>query len=230
MPRWTMVIDKDKCTSCGACAVACKMENNVPCVEPEEAARGRVIAWIRMLNRIEGEFPDVTAEHIPSFCLHCDKPPCTRVCPVHATYRADDGIVAQIYPRCIGCRYCVAACPYTAKSFTYFEPIWDDAMPATRNPDVSLRPKGVVEKCTFCSHRLQLGREKARAEGRPFTEADYQPACVQACPAKAMIFGDVDDPVSAVNELSKSSRAERLLEDLGTEPKLYYLSKGEKHV
>lgn len=225
-----MVIDMDKCTSCGACAVVCKMENNVPCVPPEEAAGGRVITWIRMINRIEGEFPNVIAEHIPGCCFQCDKPPCTRVCPVHATYRANDGIVAQIYPRCIGCRYCMAACPYTAKAFNWYEPLWEDAMPETRNPDVSLRPKGVVEKCTFCSHRLQTGREQARVEGRPFTEADYQPACVQACPAKAMIFGDLDDPEGSVYELCRISRAQRFLEELGTEPKVFYLSKGEKHV
>ena len=103
-------------------------------------------------------------------------------------------------------------------------------MPETRNPDVSLRPKGVVEKCTFCSHRLQSGREQARVEGRPFTEADYQPACVQVCPAKAMTFGDLDDPEGAVYELCRISRAQRFLEELGTEPKVFYLSKGEKHV
>ncbi len=230
MPRWTMVIDMDKCTSCGACAAVCKMENNVPCVQPEQAAAGRVITWIRMINRTEGNFPNVIAGHTPSLCNQCNNPPCTRVCPVHATYRSNDGIVAQIYPRCIGCRYCIAACPYTAKSFNWYEPFWQDAMPETRNPDVSLRPKGVVEKCTFCSHRLQLGREQARVEGRPFTEADYQPACVQVCPAKAMAFGDLDDPASAVYELCRISRAQRFLEELGTEPKVFYLSKGEKHV
>ena len=230
MARWAMVIDLDKCTACGACSAVCKVENNVPCVDPQEARKGRAITWLRFLNGTEGEYPHVKARHVPSPCYHCDKPPCIRVCPVHATYRADNGIVAQIYARCIGCRYCMAACPYTAKYFNWYEPKWEDTMPQTRNPDVSLRPRGVVEKCTFCYHRLQQGREAARAAGRPFTEGDYQPACVETCPAGAMHFGDMDDPASPVHKLSQSSRARRFFEDLGTEPKVFYLAKEEEDV
>jgi molybdopterin-containing oxidoreductase family iron-sulfur binding subunit len=149
------------------------------------------------------------------------------VCPVFATQKDEEGFVAQIYPRCIGCRYCTTACPYTVRDFNWRRPEWPAPMEQSLSPDVSVRPRGVVEKCTFCHHRLQLARDEARAEGRPLREQDYVPACVQTCPANAMAFGDLDDPRSAVARLSRSPRAFRLLEELGTEPKVIYLSKGE---
>jgi len=225
-----MVIDLDKCTACGACIAACKVENNVPEVSPEEAARGRALAWMDMVVEIEGEYPKVRAKYIPRPCMHCDNPPCTKVCPVHATYKGDEGIIGQIYPRCIGCRYCMSACPYTVKYFNWHAPQWPDGMEKIHNPDVSRRPAGVVEKCTFCHHRLQRAREQAEAEGRALLDGDYLPACAEACPAKAIYFGDLDDPNSRVNKLSKSERAFRLLEDLGTEPKVYYLAEAERYV
>jgi molybdopterin-containing oxidoreductase family iron-sulfur binding subunit len=160
----------------------------------------------------------------------CYNPPCTKVCPVHATYLGEDRLVGQIYPRCIGCRYCMAACPYTVKSFNWSRHDPPAEMLPILNPDVSTRPKGVVEKCTFCHHRLQGGREKARAEGRPLHEADYQPACVRSCPADAMVFGDLDDPLSPVAMLSRSARATRMLEHLGTEPKVYFLERRDADV
>lgn len=230
MPRWGMVIDLDKCTACGACIAACKVENNVPEVSPEEAARGRALAWMDMVVEIEGEYPNVRAKFIPRPCMHCDNPPCTKVCPVHATYKGDEGIIGQIYPRCIGCRYCMSACPYTVKYFNWHAPQWPEGMETIHNPDVSLRPAGVVEKCTFCHHRLQKAREEAKAQGRALVDGDYRPACAEACPAKAIYFGDLDDPNSRVSKLSKSERAFRLLEDLGTEPKVYYLAEAERYV
>ncbi|RMF56734.1 MAG: 4Fe-4S dicluster domain-containing protein [Calditrichaeota bacterium] len=228
MPRWGMVIDLDKCTGCGACVAACKQENNVAYNTPEEAERGRTLSWINIMTEVEGEYPHLRVRYLPLPCMHCDNPPCIKVCPVRATYKADNGIVAQIYPRCIGCRYCMAACPYTVKDFNWFEPQWDPEIKKTTNPDVSLRPKGVVEKCTFCHHRLIKAREQAALEGREMLEEEYQPACVETCPANAMFFGDLDDPNSIVARLSRSPRAFRLMEDLGTEPKVYYLSEGEK--
>lgn len=230
MPRWGMVIDLDKCTGCAACIATCKQENNVAYVSPEESRRGRSLSWMNLLTQAEGEFPHITVKYFPILCMHCDNPPCIKVCPVRATYKADNGIVAQIYPRCIGCRYCMAACPYTVKYFNWHEPHWDEEMRKTVNPDVSLRPKGVVEKCTFCDHRLIKAREQARIEGREFREEDYVPACVETCPANAMFFGDLDDPNSTVSKLSRSPRATRFMEDLGTEPKVYYLSSAEKMV
>lgn len=223
MARWGMVIDLDRCTGCGACAAACQLENNVPVVSRTEAERGRSMSWLRMVHEVEGEFPDVHVRTYPRLCQHCDNAPCTYVCPVHATYLAENGIVAQIYPQCIGCRYCMAACPYTVKTFNWFAPEWSDDLRKARNPDVSLRPKGVVEKCTFCSHRWQNAKERARVHDVPLQESDYQPACVEACPADAMFFGDLENPGSAVSRLSTDRRAEHLLEDLGTEPKVTYL-------
>jgi molybdopterin-containing oxidoreductase family iron-sulfur binding subunit len=157
--------------------------------------------------------------------MQCDNPPCTKVCPVNATHMSEDGIVAQIYARCIGCRYCANACPYSVKYFNYYEPSWPETFRQRLNPDVSVRPKGVVEKCTFCHHRLQHAREQARIEGRELAEPDFQPACAEICPSKAISFGDLDNPNHRVHQLSREPRASRMLEDLGTQPKVYYLKK-----
>ncbi|HEY5676786.1 MAG TPA: 4Fe-4S dicluster domain-containing protein, partial [Myxococcales bacterium] len=161
---------------------------------------------------------------IPRPCLQCDDPPCTKVCPVYATYRNSEGIVAQIYGRCIGCRFCMAACPYNAKFFNWHE--YQHPSPG-QNPEVSLRPKGVVEKCTFCHHRLQKVREQAAVEKRRQLPGEYNTACAEACPAQAISFGDLADPTSEVARLSRSPRAFRLLESLGTRPKVIYLTEGE---
>lgn len=228
MPKWGMVIDLDKCTGCGACVAACKTENNVAVVSPQLSSENRSMFWMEMIKVVEGEeYPDIRVRYIPRPCFHCENPPCTRVCPVRATYLAEEGFVAQIYNRCIGCRYCMAACPYTVKTFNWFEPEWSDERNRCVNPDVSLRPKGVVEKCTFCYHRLQVSREKARADNRPLKEEDYRVACQDACPAQAIYFGDLDDRSTRVYELSHSTRATQLMEDIGTEPKVFYLQKGE---
>jgi len=229
MARWGMVVDLDRCTGCAACAAACQLENNIPVAPREEAVRGRTMNWLRMVHEVEGQFPDVHVRTYPRLCQHCENPPCAYVCPVHATYLSESGIVAQIYPQCIGCRYCMAACPYTVKTFNWSEPDWSDDLRKACNPDVSLRPKGVVEKCTFCSHRLQRATEEARVEEAPLRELHYTPACVEACPADAMIFGDLDDPDGDVARHAANRRAERLLEDLGTEPKVIYLRPRAPH-
>ena len=136
----------------------------------------------------------------------------------------DEGLVGQIYPRCIGCRYCANACPYTVKFFNWSAPRYPESTRSGLNPDVSIRPTGVVEKCTFCHHRLQNAREQARAEDRPLREDDYIPACAESCPTDAIVFGDLDDSRHRVNQLSRDPKAFRLLEELGTEPKVYYLT------
>jgi Fe-S-cluster-containing dehydrogenase component len=221
--RWGMVVDLDLCTGCGACVAACKVENNIPEVSPQEARMGRVMHWMRLARSEQPEGDRASVRHYPALCYQCGTAPCTFVCPVHATYKGIDGIVGQIYARCIGCRYCMAACPYTVKVFNWSAPNWEEALRAHTNPDVSLRPVGVVEKCTFCSHRLQTARDDAACEDRDVTPEEYQPACVEVCPAKARTFGDLDDPDSEVSILIRRHRATVLNPELGNEPKVYYL-------
>ncbi len=218
--KFAMVIDLDKCIQCRACVIACKAENNVPPASFKLVRERRVMQWISMI-RISYE---EKYKFVPRPCMMCDNPPCIRVCPVGATYMGNYGIVGQIYPRCIGCRYCMNNCPYNVKVFNWHKPEWDEQYKKSFNPDVSVRPKGVVEKCTFCDHRLQKAKEKAKREGRKLKDTDYQPACAEVCPTGAIVFGDIDNPKSQVSILSRSPRAFRLLEDMGTEPKVFYLA------
>ena len=220
MALWGMVIDLDRCTGCQACVMACKAENNVPAVGAREASRGRTISWMQLLT----EETEERLRFLPRPCLQCDDPPCTKVCPVYATYRNPEGIVAQVYARCIGCRFCMAACPYNAKYFNWYR--YQKEAPG-QNPDVSVRTKGVVEKCTFCHHRLQKARERAGVEKRELGPGEYVTACAEACPARAILFGDLSDPRSEVARLARSPRAFRLLEELGTKPKVVYLAERE---
>ncbi len=226
-PRWGMVIDLDRCTACQACSTACQLENNTPPPTPEAAAQGRSIRWMDLVPQVEGEYPRVKLRLLPRPCMQCDNPPCIKVCPVGATTMGEDGIVTQVYARCIGCRYCTTACPYTVRYFNWYEPSWPVELAQAVNPDVSPRPKGVVEKCTFCHHRLQKARDRARAEQRGLAPGEYLPACAEACPTRAIAFGDLDDPRSDVARMSRSPRVFRLLEDLGTEPKVFYLREGD---
>ncbi len=228
MAKWGMTIDLDRCTACQACVTACQAENNLPPTGPEDAHMGRNYTWMEMIPFVgEGERPKTVKRLLPRPCLHCDNPPCVKVCPVGATFLNEEGIVGQIYRRCIGCRYCTTACPYTARDFNWREPKWPEPMQQHLNPDVSVRSKGVVEKCTFCHHRLQRARDTARAENRALKPGEYTPACVDACPTGAMVFGDLSNPESEVAKLANSRRAYKLLEDLGTEPKVVYLREGE---
>jgi Fe-S-cluster-containing dehydrogenase component len=224
MARWGMVIDLDRCNGCQACEVACRSENNIPVGGPQVAAEKRTISWMRVRTEMEGTWPEIRIRFVPQPCMHCDRPPCTLVCPVQATSLDSEGIVNQIYARCIGCRYCANACPYTVKYFNWRAPSYPESVLPGLNPDVSTRPVGVIEKCTFCSHRLQKARETARAENRMLREGDYVPACVESCPTGAIIFGDLEDRQQRVSQLSKDPRAFRLQEDLGTQPKVYYLA------
>ena len=242
MTRWAMVVDLDKCVACQGCSIACRYENNTPAVSPEQAEMGRAIRWNNVfpfpINPTEetGEYPNVRTRYITRPCMHCENPPCVKVCPVQATFKDDGGLVRQNYDRCIGCRFCTVACPYGVRYFNWFEPEWDGPMQEYRNTDrvegkgvtegPAPRPVGVVEKCTFCIHRQMKAQERAQKEGRDFRPDEYVPACVQTCTAKARYFGDLDDPESTVAQYEKSPRAFRLLEDVGTHPKVIYLTEG----
>lgn len=220
MTRWAMAIDLDACTSCGACLVACAQENNIP---PGEPGNEQIIRWMELLTIEEGEYPRASARMLPMPCQQCDNPPCARVCPVYATYKTPEGIVAQVYPQCIGCRYCVNACPYTCKHFNWSDPTWPSPMERGLSPDVSLRSRGVTEKCNFCLHRLLKAKDLAALDGRELKAEDYRPACVEVCPVKAIRFGDLDDAEGEVRSAAQDPRATTLLEDLGTHPKVFYL-------
>ena len=226
MAKWGMAIDIDRCDGCNACVVACRTENNVPTAGPEQAENGRAIEWIRVERHVEGEFPNVRVRFVPVMCVHCDEAPCVKVCPVSATYETPDGLNAQIHPRCIGTRACGQACPFTVRYFNWGEPSWEAPLEQTINPDVAVRWKGIMEKCTFCVQRIRRTNDQARDEEREIRDGEVQPACAQACPAQAIVFGDREDPESAVSKLSESPRAERPLEELGTGPRGVYLKEG----
>ena len=222
-PRWGMVIDLDLCTGCEACVVACHAENNIRIAGDTQAAKGRSVNWIRVERYFEGEFPDVRVRFMPVLCQHCDEAPCEPVCPVFATYHTDEGLNAQVYNRCIGTRYCANNCPYTVRFFNFNDPVWPEPLQNAWNPEVSVRSKGIMEKCTFCIQRIRKAEMDAHEENRPLRDGDVVPACVQSCPTRAMSFGDMSDPSSQVSRLAKSDRATRLMEDLGTRPRVVYL-------
>ncbi|MCP5118910.1 MAG: 4Fe-4S dicluster domain-containing protein [bacterium] len=223
--QWAMAIDLDCCTGCSACVVACQAENNVPITEEDEAARGRTKHWIRIDRYYEGTFPDIKVKYRPVMCQQCDQAPCEPVCPVYATYQNAEGLNVQIYNRCVGARYCANNCPYTVRFFNWFDPAWPEPLDLQLNPDVSVRPGGVMEKCTFCIQRIQRGKLDAKQEGRTVRDGEIQPACVQSCPSAAMVFGDLSDPNSKVSKLAGEGRSTRLLDELGTEPRVFYLER-----
>ena len=225
--RWGMAIDLDRCTGCEACVAACHAENNLPLSDPDQAEKGRAFHWIRVDRYYEGEFPDVRVKYMPVLCQHCEEAPCEPVCPVYATYHNPEGLNVQVYNRCVGTRYCGNNCPYSVRFFNWFEPEWPAPLELQRNPDVAVRPGGVMEKCTFCIQRIQRVKRDAKAESRPVADGEVQPACVQSCPAEAMTFGDLNDPESKVSRLAASGRATRLLEDLGAKPKVFYLQRAK---
>ena len=239
-----MAIDLDKCTGCGSCMVACFSENNVS-FKTDESDKRLSITWMRVYKLTNGKpFPHTEECYLPRPCQHCagqheGHSPCVSVCPATATdYSRETGIVSQIYTRCFGCRYCMAACPYHARYFNWWDPVWPKGMERYLSPKVSPRMRGVVEKCSFCFHRYQAARDKAFLQGtQEVGEADYQTACTQACPAGAIVFGDLNNPEHQIHQIvqpdihhgykSGNKLAFRLLERLGTNTKVYYLSSRE---
>ena len=225
--RWGMAIDLDRCTGCEACVVACHAENNLPVAPPDQAATGRTVHWIRVDRYYEGEFPDIKVKYMPVMCQHCDDAPCEPVCPTYATYHNNEGLNVQVYNRCVGTFYCANNCPYTVRYFNWFDPEWPQPLQLQHNPDVAVRVSGVMEKCSFCIQRIKRSKEDAKQDGRPLADGDVKPACVQSCPAEAMVFGDLADPGSKVSRLAENGRATKLLEGLGTKPKVFYLQRAK---
>ena len=233
--KWGMVIDVDKCIGCQACVVACQSENNVPINDEDHFNQRRAISWIRIERYWEGEFPNVKARFIPFLCQHCDNAPCEPVCPVFATYHNEDGLNVQVYNRCIGSRFCANNCPYVVRYFNFWEPAWPDSLKNQLNPDVTVRSRGIMEKCTFCIQRIRRTSREADRDGRQVEDGarELNPACVNACPTDTLVFGDANDPDSKVarlrkKELEKDGRGYRLLENLGTEPNVTYLKRVDK--
>ena len=222
---WGMVVDTDRCTGCQACVVACQAENNIPINDEAKYIERRAKEWIRIERYWEGEFPDVKARFLPVLCQHCQNAPCEPVCPVYATYHTTDGLNAQVYNRCIGTRYCANNCQWTVRFFNWTEPQWPEPLTAQLNPDVTVRTKGLIEKCTFCVQRINRARREAGAAGRTVADGELQPACAQACPTDALIFGNWKDQNSRINRLARDQRNYQLLGHLGTQPNVVYLKK-----
>lgn len=231
--RYAMLIDLRRCVGCESCTIACKAENNVGV--DSSWRRSRRILWNQVLyEEVGSRKPDV--RFLPRPCNHCENPPCVGVCPVGATYRDEErGLVLQDYSRCIGCRYCMQACPYQARSFNWEHPTFPHVERTEGvafsvkgggfNPLVPVRPKGVVEKCVFCIQRIRVAEAKAQKEGREPRDGDVQPACVSTCLAQARVFGDLNDPESRISKLlaEYGDRVFRFLEHFGTAPKVFYI-------
>ena len=228
--KWEMAIDLSLCTGCNACVVACMAENNVPVVGPDQVARGREMHWVR-IDRYYSGSPDapqtVRVVHQPMLCQHCDNAPCENVCPVAATAHSTDGLNEMTYNRCVGTRYCANNCPYKVRRFNFFNNHEDLASPQELrfNPEVTVRSRGVMEKCTFCVQRIRTAQQAARRDGRKLRDGDAVTACQQACPAGAVVFGDVNDPESRIHALSQNTRGYHVLGELGVRPSVTYLAK-----
>jgi Fe-S-cluster-containing dehydrogenase component len=228
--KWGMVIDQDLCTGCQACVTACAMENNISFVGEEDAGYGRSMQWIRIERFWTGEFPKVSTNFQPMLCQQCGKAPCEPVCPVFASVHSEaEQLNVQVYNRCVGTRYCANNCPYQVREFNWRDYERPEPLNNQLNPDVTVRRRGVMEKCTFCIQRIRRGEDQANAEGRSVQDGEVVPACAQACPANAIVFGRLDDPTSHISQLASAQRGYKMLEDLGTLPRVTYLKGGSSH-
>ncbi|MFA8434506.1 MAG: Fe-S-cluster-containing hydrogenase [Marinifilaceae bacterium] len=237
--RWGMVVDLNSCIGCGACSTACQVENNVPVVGKNEVIRAHEMHWIRIDRYFSGDEmnPDVSFQ--PVMCQHCDNAPCENVCPVAATNHSSEGLNQMMYNRCIGTRYCGNNCPYKVRRFNWYDYTMADSIPENTmdvaemtldlkrmvlNPDVTVRAKGVIEKCSMCLQRIQEGKMNAKLEGREVRDGEIKTACQQACPAKAITFGDLNDRESRLSQLARGKRNYHLLEEIHTLPSVSYLT------
>ena len=229
-PSWGMSVDLDLCIGCTACAMACMAENNVPVVGPELVAEGRAMHWLRIDHYTEGDVADPKTYFQPVPCMHCEQAPCEMGCPVNATVHSSDGLNLQVYNRCIGTRTCSAYCPYKVRRFNWFDFTKNDpeSIRAMRNPDVTVRQRGVMEKCTYCVQRIREARIVADKENRPVHDGEVVTACQQACPTQAIVFGDITDRESAIARRKADGRDYALLEEANTRPRTTYLARIEE--
>lgn len=225
--RWGMSIDLSKCTGCGTCVTACYAENNIPFVGKEQVAKRRDMSWIRIERYYEENDAgrDFGTRFIPMLCQQCGNAPCEPVCPVYATYHNPEGLNAMIYNRCVGTRYCSNNCSYSVRRFNWFTYQWPQPLNWQLNPDVTVRTKGVMEKCTFCVQRIKYVQNIAKDEDRALRDGEITPACAQACPTEAIVFGDLKDENSKVSQLSNEARGYKVLSHLNTQPSITYLKK-----
>ena len=234
--KWGMAIDLSKCTGCSACVAACSAENNVPFVGEDQVRRGREMHWIRIERYFEGgqDGEPLETRFVPMLCQQCGNAPCEPVCPVFAAYRTPDGLNAQVYNRCVGTRYCSNNCPYKVRYFNWYDMstpndpdtfAWPEPMHWLLNPDVTVRSRGVMEKCTFCVQRIRGAQHEARLSGVPLADGDVVVACQQTCPADAIVFGNLNDPTSRVARTAADARGYHVLGGLNTKPSVTYLMK-----
>ena len=224
-PRWGMAVDLDRCIGCSACMTACYAENNLAVVGPEQIHRGRLMQWMRIERYWTDEGESTNTQFLPMMCQQCGNAPCEPVCPVYASYHTPDGLNAQIYNRCVGTRYCANNCPYKVRTLNFFTYDWPEPLNWQLNPDVTVREKGVMEKCTFCVQRIRDKQNVARIEGRAVRDGEIQPACAQTCPGDAIIFGNLRDRNSRAARIANQGRGYRVLEELNVQSAVVYLKR-----
>jgi molybdopterin-containing oxidoreductase family iron-sulfur binding subunit len=222
--RWAMVVDLDKCIGCSACTVACYAENNLGVVGLDRVIEGREMSWLAVQRYHDPEQMEKVT-FLPMLCQHCENAPCESVCPVYAPHHSKEGLNNQIYNRCIGTRFCSQNCPYKVRRFNWYSWQWPKPLHLQLNPDVTVRSKGVMEKCSFCIQRIKEAHGKAKNEKREIMDGEVQPACLQTCPTGVFTFGNIMDPKSKVRRLFEDERTYQVMGYLNTKPAVIYLKK-----